>query len=50
MTNNTCTLDREILSSKVIVIVQLSGIHGSKRTEFEGDSPRTRFVYIAINP
>ena len=34
----------------VIVIVQLSGIYGSKRTESEGDSPRTRFVYVAINP
>ena len=32
----------------VIVIVQLSGIYGSKRTESEGDSPRTRFVYVAI--
>ena len=30
----------------VIVIVQLSGIYGSKRTESEGDSPRTRFVYV----
>ena len=34
----------------VIVIVQLSGIYGSKRTESEGDSPRTRFVYVAIKP
>ena len=38
------------LESYVIVIVQLSGIYGSKRTESEGDSPRTRFVYVAINP
>ena len=36
--------------ARVIVIVQLSGIYGSKRTESEGDSPRTRFVYAAINP
>ena len=34
----------------VIVIVQLSGIYGSKRTESEGGSPRARFVYVAINP
>jgi len=34
----------------VIVIAQLSGIYGSKPTESEGDSPRTRFVYVAINP
>jgi len=26
----------------VIVVVQLSGIYGSKPTESEGDSPRTR--------
>ena len=34
----------------VIVIVQLSGIYGSKPTKSEGDSPRTRFVYVTINP
>ena len=34
----------------VIVIVQLSGIYGSKLTKSEGDSPRTRFVYVTINP
>jgi len=31
-------------SLKVIVIVQLSGIYGSK------PSPRARYVYVAINP
>ena len=35
---------------QVIVIAQLSGIYGSKPTESEGNSPRTRFVYVAINP
>jgi len=34
----------------VLVIAQLSVIYGSKPTESEGDSPRTRFVYVAINP
>ena len=34
-----------VISGYVIVIVQLSGIYGSKPTESEGDSPRTRFVY-----
>ena len=33
-----------------VVIAQLSGIFGSKPTESEGYSPRTRFVYVAINP
>ena len=33
----------------MIVIVQLSGIYGSKPTESEEDSPRTRFVYVTIN-
>ena len=34
----------------VIVVVQLRGIYGSKLTKSERDSPRTRFVYVAINP
>ena len=43
-------ITKKCIALYVIVIVQLSGIYGSKRTESEGDSPRTRFVYVAINP
>ena len=39
-----------LVSVLVIVIVQLRGIYGSKLTKSEGDSPRTRFVYVAMNP
>ena len=31
-----------------MLIVKLSGIYGSKPTESEGDSPRTRFVYEVV--
>ena len=34
----------------VIVNAQLPGIYGSKPTESEGVIPRTRLVYVAINP
>ena len=38
------------MGKQVIDTVQLSGINGSKPIESEGDSPRMRFVYVAINP
>ena len=38
----------ESLSIYVIVIVQLSGIYGSKLTQVRGHSLRTRVVYVAI--
>ena len=39
-----------LFSHLVIVIVQVPGIYGSKRTESEGKARGQRFVYIAINP
>ena len=45
-----CSTNSGIGAYTDIVIVQLSGISGSKLTESEGDSPRMRFVYVAINP
>ena len=38
------------LDDYVIVIAQLPGIYGSKPTWVRGGSPRTRAVYVAINP
>ena len=34
----------------VIVIARVLGIYGSKPTRVRGRSPRTRAVYVAINP
>ena len=34
----------------VVVRAQSSGIYGSKPTRVQGHSPRTRAVYVAINP
>ena len=35
---------------QVIVIARVLGIYGSKPTRVRGRSPRTRAVYVAINP
>ena len=37
-------------SQLVIVIARVLGIYGSKPTRVRGRSPRTRAVYVAINP
>lgn len=45
-----CSTNSGIGASIDIVIVQMSGISGSKLTESKGDSARMRFVYVALNP
>ena len=48
--NQDCKQCTQNLSVLVIVIAQLPRIYGSKPTRVRGCSPRTRAVYVAINP